>query len=229
VSFIDDIKKYQHPIYGVVGLYPNPSMGREIDNYHLFTAHALNLLEGLEQPGWLSLANSHEKFIAACDYVLVKRWPGDRGATSWDEIIGAAFTAWSANIPVSRELLWYGRGNSWFWDLEQPEKPRLRFWMARNLCFVPFIRACAGEKVGILAQLQWGLGALLSLLTPRDNTSGKLLVHIQLRPMAETGGIARLAIAIWRWRMSKQYSGPRELFSIYFPGHPLAGFQPKEF
>lgn len=254
-ALAEALQAYQHPAYRVVSICVPKTRDKEIDNYSLMTAHAVDLLDRLDdEQGAHEQATWGMAFARACmnegENGLLRRYPQWPGETSWDEMIGAAFTAWYAcefDIPFS--MMEYGLRSDWSWNAERPSEWSFHTWLARNLMLTPMLRGAShfGEDfvrkptsltVGVVSQLQWSAGLLLSFFDPswkerrvftaKGNTSGRLLCHVQLRPMQDISWITQTAVLIWRAGMRRIYpGGRRELFSIFLPpDHPLAAYQP---
>lgn len=223
-TFIDALTNYRHPTYGVVSLYPDRSEAPDCANYHLFTAMSIR------QSGDKDLTDCHLKFIAKCwvKTGLLGRFPDVKSDTAWDEFIGAAYTGWRAGLfEIAHSVLVYGLETDSDFDTEAPDVWSFKGWYTRNLMFNPFMRGCARLKVGMVSQILWSLGLLLSLFEGYGSTSGKNLCWIQVDPMQECGWITQVSIVIWRAFMGFKYKGgAREMLGIFLPGHPLAGYAP---
>lgn len=221
MSFLSDLRTFQDDTWDMVSLYKNGPC----DNMHLFTASAINLAERLgENP--TALRDSARVYASQCMPVmgLLHRKPEDAGAVSFDELIGASSSSsWSAG-----EILEYGLKNKFCYNVENPGKFEWRFFMARNISFVPFLYMRAYGDLGIAGQLSWSVGLLFSLFTPKDNTSGKLLMDVQI-PHMRVKTLTGLAVRFWEWRMGKIYKGRSELYFIYFGFHPLSVWQRGDF
>jgi hypothetical protein len=226
------LESYLHPIYKIVCLRPNPGLPQQDDNPFLFTAHAIALKERLKEDSWLLSKNAYELYKACCDYPgKMRRWPSSTGDVSYDEIIGAAYIGWaSKQWGIAHELVAYGIKTDWTWDIQDETRAKLMYEYARNISFVPFLRACARMRVGVLSQAKWSIGLLLSLLSKKGETSGKLLMDIQIVPVWEASGfVGKLAIQVWLYFMKRQYpKGRAEIYGIYFGSHPLATHQKNE-
>lgn len=224
-TFLEAVRPYQNSKTGMVSLYPDDGV---IDNFHYITAHAIALGERLGED--VSLLRHYAIHFAMLSMFpnsgLLRRRPDDNGATSYDECFGGA----RSSSYIAGKLIKWGRNHWWCYDVENPGRLSGRFFFARNIGFIPFLYKRARDRTNILGQLAWSVGLLLSLLTPKDNTSGKLLMDLQIEPMRAMW-LCRQFIKFWEWRMSKQYpGGRRELYSIFMPtNHPLATFQKESF
>lgn len=221
------MKPYLHRVWRVVGLKANdPNTGYSIDNYHLYTAHYLNL--GATADDYMS----YFKFIDACQGLspgLFWRFPKGPEPISQDELIGIAICGWHMGdtLPVE-EIINYGNHNFWCFNNSSPGHFSLNQWLGRFLDLKPFLLASIHKPLNLLRQSIWSLYLLATLFSTKQNTSGKLLKYAQTRIM-EKYLICKVSIKIWKFFMKKQYGSPQALFQIYFPNHPLATYAPKEF
>jgi len=223
------LRPYHYDGTGMVSLYGDGPC----DNLFLFTAESSALADRL---GETQLAVD----LARCGVVyahlseiepgLFKRRPDDTGANSYDEYFGAAYCAWRMGDPyLADEILQYGDKHFYCYDVENPGKLSWRFFFARNITFIPFIKACAYQRVGVIGQMAWTIGALLSLIGPRESTSGKLLIDQQILPMWSTGVIAKIGVQLWLYGMKKLYpEGRTTPYTTYFGSHPLGSMQKEE-
>jgi hypothetical protein len=234
MTFTESLTNYLHPIYGVPSLYPpHPSnpLGQSIDNHHLVASHALTLMERLGEDTE-KLSEDYFKFYQACctEPGRMRRFPTSFGDISWDEVMGAARIGWQCgHFEIARDLYEWGRTHSWFYDIQEPERRKLMYFFPRNICFIPFMRACLRMRVNPLQQAAWVTGALLSLIGKKGETSGRLLIDQQILPMWETGWTAKVGTQVWLYFMKRQYpKGRAEIYGIYFKTHPLATMQRNE-
>ncbi len=219
-TFLEALKPYINSRSGMVSLYRDDG---GIDNFFLVTAHAIRLAERLGEDTTTLRPAAIVYALASMrpEPGLLRRRPEDHGATSYDELIGAAV----AGKTVAYFILDYGWRNLFCYNVENPGVFSWRFFFARNICFVPFLRAASGGKPNLLQQLGWAIGVWLSTFAERENTSGRLLVDVQLETMAGYR-ITDAAIRYFNRKMTAMYGGRRALYRIYFPaGHPIAEFQ----
>lgn len=228
MTFAEALKPYLYGSSGVVSLYA----GGVCDNLFLFTAHAAALADRLgddELAASLKYSGVLYAKASSIEPGLIKRRPDDAGANSYDEIFGACYLEWSrGGFRIPFDVYAYGMKHWFCYDVENPGKLSLRFFFARNVTFIPFVKACGRMKVGVIGQAAWTLGAWLSLLTPKSNTSGKLLIDLQILPMWRTGFIAKVGVQVWLYFMKRQYKSRKAIYEIYFPNHPLSQYQPNE-
>jgi hypothetical protein len=236
MTFLDALKPYLHPVHGVVSnRVPDPAnpLGQSCDNYSLFTAEALQLAYERGED-FLSLLNTHLAFIRACSDTpgSMRRFPTSQGDQSYDEYIGACYSIWRANDSTLKAAFQaYMKRNGGFFDIQRDRDPSIpRRWMYffnRNIAFAPFFHTCTGKPAGVIGQSLWSLGLLLSLNSDKSQTSGKLLMSIQIPVMEKLSWITRAAVRRWIKGMKKQYSSPRLLHFVYFGDHPLTNYQPE--
>lgn len=253
MTFLEALAPWVNTRWGIVSLYP--ADGR-CDNPNLFTAHAINLARRLgEDPATLELsAQSFDvlSYVPDCPG-LIRRWPDDGGAQSYDELIAAA--AHSSN--VAKAIVAYGLKHFFCYDVENPGHATPRFFFARNICFVPFVLARANGGTNLVSQALWSFGLFLSVFTfpawsgatftegmvgwvgdfwrlvkmgfidPGD-TSGKLLMDAQTPAMRKLW-LSGIAVRLWERAMARIYPGGRcVIYTIYMPGHPIASYQRKD-
>ncbi len=227
MTFLEALKPYLHPTWGVVGLYPADGPLPNNANYHLWTAMSVKL------SGDEALIQHHAAFIESSWALpgLLRRFPLYPGDTSWDESIGAAYGAYRASRPdIPKAILERGVMTDDNWDVESPGAWTWKGAWSRNLMFKPFLRACAGLPVGQLSQIKWSAGLLLSLFSKREETSGKNLCWLQIEPMMTVGPITQLATLLWSMFMKRSYpGGPKDFLEVFIPNHPIALYAPETF
>lgn len=214
-----------------MGNQKSESLSYACDNYYLFTAHFYNLQLILGMPA--NVENS-VKFLAKCmSFGLPARFPGrteERQDISHDEIMAIAWMRWGCpKAEWAFDPLEWGRNHSWCYNLREPSKFAWRFWYYRQLDFVPFLKACAGEKLSKFDQVTWAVQVNLNAKDARENTSGKLLRYLQFSVMEGKGCLVDRAIADWKESIKHMYPrGVKEIFEIYFGvEHPLAAAFPE--
>lgn len=213
--------RFLDPKYSMVGLYPHEGPGPTCDNYWLFTAQADQL--GYCDPEKICW------FWTQCRVEfpgLLARFPTRIGDDiSKDEIIGAAFLSqWFAS-----KIEAYGHYTNWSFDLKRPGKFAWKYWIGRYPDVAPFVQSRAGVDLWWTAKLSWAVGCVLSAISKKGITDGKILMMLQVGWMRRYW-LCRLSACFWVWRMRKQYpGGPKELRAGFFPnGHPLVAFSPDD-
>jgi hypothetical protein len=208
------------PQYGMVSVYASTTPGPSCGNYFLFTAQAQTL-------GYFNFQKEYQ-FWLGCRvqfWGLFSRWPNQISDISKDEIIGAA----SLSQQFAYAIAGYGDKAFWCFDLQKPGKISLRYWIGRFPDVVPYVQSRAGRDLWFPAKISWAVGCLASCLAGQSNTSGKLLMMLQI-PWMRRYLICAVAAWIWTWRMKRMYpGGPQQVRAIYFgASHPLAVFSPTE-
>lgn len=225
---------YLHPVHKVMSNIKSESLGYSCDNYHLFTAHFFNLRRVRNETPHPNDIGAYAQFLAGCmNFGIPARFPGRtwKGQDiSHDEIMAIAWMRWGCpKAEWAFDPLEWGRNHSWCYNLQEPSKFAWRFWYYRQLDFVPFLKACAGEKLSKFDQVTWAVQVNLNAKDARENTSGKLLRYLQFSVMEGKGCLVDRAIADWKESIKHMYPrGVKEIFEIYFGvEHPLAAAFPE--
>lgn len=223
---LDSFAPFFHPRWrGALGLYAKPGdMGFTCDNYHLITATLYNLCRINDEPVPAPLVRSTATFIEACtrgngDF---RRFPDRQGEISQDELVGICFFAWLIGYQeLAQMIAFHGFQTDWVWKPDGVTRWRWTDWLARHGYFVPFVRACAGMPVGGFSQLLWCVWTVASCLSPKGDTSGKLMQWLQF-PVMRKYPSCSLVISVWTFVMRAKYpGGSREAARIYFKDHPI--------
>lgn len=208
------------PNYGMVSNSAHNGVAPNCDNYWLFTAEAASL-------GYVP--EKLNDFYRGCmiEPGLVHRYPGRTGDDiSRDEMIGMAYLS----EQFAKDILAYGSSHTWDFDVPNPGIFSLNFFDARFIDFSPFIQHCASQPLSIYDQILWSIGCVLSALSAYGDTSGKLIMLLEVERMKGSYSLCDFAIATWKWIMSRKYpGGPKELRKVYFGSHPLVDFSPNAF
>lgn len=220
MSLTSDLQKggFLDPQYGMVSLYNHDGKpGPNCSNYWLFTSEAYQL-------GYFNLVGQ-VRFWNACAIKrgLFYRWPTGGGDISKDEIIGAA----TLSTLFAQAIAAYGRETFWSFDTTRPGKFTLSYWIGRYCDVAPYVYSRAGKPLWLGAELSWAIGCILSVLDSSSDTTGRILMMMQI-PWMRRHPLCAAAAIFWKWRIKKQYpGGPQALRAGYFPaGHPLIAYSP---
>lgn len=215
---------YLDPTYGMASnyTYALDEKGFNCDNPSLFSAQAM-LLSGFDSwPGYARFYNDSEVAQG-----FMHRYPGSQTDLSFDELIGAA----TLDETVAREMLAYGRSHFWVF---QPQGGKFTWsaWMGRYINLPAYVRHQARglRWYELHYKLLWSLACVLSPLPPPSDTSGKLLMWVQIQKMRGHYWVCDRAIQFWNYKMRKQYvRGMRDVFAYYFgSSHPFVAYAPTE-
>lgn len=227
-----DIQPYKEQMYGVVTSHRFPPNG-SCDNGLLFTAEYIDLLWRrfkAMQPSsvedftdYCSELTKYNMFLQACEQEsgLIRRYPSKIQDQQFDDYVGAA----AVNSLFAKRALDYGRKNKYCWNIERPGKFELNYFFGRLPGFVPYLRAAANVRIGIIGAILWSLSTVFAALqADGKETSGVKLQFLQNGVMERRKSIiAKLAIKFWRYKLKKKFpNGMQDVWAIYFgPEHPL--------
>jgi hypothetical protein len=189
-----------------------PTFKATNDNPWIYMAYA-DLVIQLAGEHPLLRSSVGRRFVA-CEIEpgLFTRWPGKRGFTSHDEIMGAAyFDEW-----IARQILSYldRTGGEYNAD-ERRNEGRLSLNVYRFPWLRPYLLACAGFGVPIWGQLVWAAHMLYSAFTNGgpDNAGGRLRNWLMAHHMRHYP-ICAAAIWVWKRRLGKESDGLKESLLI---------------
>lgn len=223
MSLAEEIKPWIHKETGMI-----TASDGGIDNLALGTAHLIALLtEGAEKAEWRFKA---WKFLSSESVSvrpgLYRRYPGATGNNSVDNLVAAAFSCSGQAFFICLR----GTQMHWCFDVENPDKFSFKYWYARFIGFPPFIKIAAGEKIGLISQLLWSIACIYSALTPKQNTSDKLLQYLMNRTVGGRYWLCDRAIGAWGRLMARKYSSLKEVYAVYYgDSHPFAKHAPDDF
>lgn len=224
---------FLHPIWKIVGLYQKESSNRNCDNYHLFNAAFFNCLSLRNIEATQQERYAYAYFLSRCcdtESGIFNRYPDYKDQTSHDEYIGIAYISWAMETKIASHIVEYGKKHLWFFNNKDQTKRDGQSFLGRMPGFITFMKACARQWTNPIENLIWFLTAVVSPWTDKQNTSGKCMIYLECRVMAEHRSIlCWLGTKLFLWQMSKKYpGGPKEMYRIYFPmGHPVT-FYAKE-
>lgn len=184
------------------------------DDCQLYSAEllALNYQEGLALYLDRSIYNNE---IASG---LFRRKQNDNN--SLDNYIGICWTF----TEDAKRILTYGQKHFWCFNFETPGKFAFRWWFGRFIGFPPFVKVCAGRKIGLISQLLYSLACLFSLFAKRGDVGNQILQWLMNTKMKRISKILNCIIKIYEWAMLKRYPGGiYELMCIYHGReHPIS-------
>jgi hypothetical protein len=223
MTLSEEIKPWIDPQTGMI-----QAADHGTDNLILGTAHLIALLpEGEDRSYWRFKAWMFLSNDVTVRTGLYRRYPGATGNNSVDNLVAAAYAS------SSHAFFIYIRGTKmhWCFDVENPDKFSWRYWYARFVGFPPFIKMAAGKKIGLMSQVLWSIACVYSALTPKQNTSDKLLQYLMNRVVGGRHWLCDRAISAWGRLMARKYpGGMRDVYAVYYaPTHPFAKYAPTDF
>ncbi len=177
------------------------------DNPWIYIAYTFALVRMVGNvPGtWAEALARHVDACKTPDGVIT-RWPHG-GRLSHDELMGAAYlnhdSAKSIIAKLEEQDGLYGPG--------QDESD----YMFRFVFLKPFLRACAGYRVGIFSQIVFSVSLLLHAFTYKPDVTGdsgtlkNWLMGLEL----ESHGICALTVPLWRKKIEKKGVTLKRIFS----------------
>lgn len=202
MSLQEEIEEFRDPVYGMVSNRPNP-YPETWDNPAMFTAI---YLEMIQEPPTQRISRFVEEALSSWS-----RWPsGSGGPPSQDELIG-----WGMLRPdLIPEIL--------------DEMPLLYY---RFIDVRPFLKMRMGQNIGLASQIVWAGSTMVNAWPPRPVTTWKPQKWLTLRVVKQRDyKICNGSIAYWQESSEQKYPGGlADLFSVYFPGHPMAKYAQKSF
>jgi len=206
---MEECKAWRESEFGGMGLQKNPP-DHSNDNLLLFTA-TMHIY-----------CDTNASNDALHDYVMrvrlepgrFARYPGENHSSSWDCHLGLAVACGFC----AKEILDYGVTHDWSFDGK---------WLARIPVFMPTVRAAAGEKLNWFEIALACSAFLWDCFVSKEETSGRLLLMLANRALLGNSRILDMCMGVWGLALKAKYSGPKELYSIYF--HPDADGTPHPF
>lgn len=150
-------------------------------------------------------------YIQKCESPLgfVSRFP-ESGETSHDEIMGAAY---HSNEYAQRALAFLDRRDG----VLTPEGDDETKNVYRFIFLRPYLRACAGERLGIATQLAYISSLLPEIFTGAKGkgTSG-ILMQWMMNEKMEKFPLVAAFIGMWRWRLEAQGCTAQKIFQTSY-------------
>ena len=135
---------------------------------------------------------------------LLNRVPN---ANTWqegpDDYVAMATAGVFLNTNFAGLILNYGRNNGFVFNNINPGKFTFSSWLGRQRGLVTHWEFCAGESPGVIGQLFWGGGILLTLISPSQD--GFVLSWFQLIVAKDKNWMTKLIYRLWKWRLLKKY------------------------
>jgi len=188
------------------------------NNPWIYTAYVfalVKIVDGLVPPSWWEALLKHVQACMTPEGIL-RRWP-DGGGLSHDELIGAAHlspvAAKSIIVRLEEQDGLYSDPNA-----EQEYFFRFAFLM-------PYLRARAGFRVGLVSQIVFSFCILLHGWSygPTSGDSDTLKFWLMGIEM-EKVGLCALAVPAWRKTMAKKGRSLKSIFSTtYLTECPVLG------
>lgn len=221
---------YREPKTRAFSVVKNPGDDSS-DNGLLFSARYI-LLKHLR--GDLITPDDYEWFLdLAARYSiapgLFERYPGRKAFESHDDVSGMAMASFILGIKTfPNAILAYGEDHNYDWNTEDPGRFSFRGYLARVAGFVPHLRACAGQALTILDQVEFFVGCILSIFSDPGDTSGRLLMVDKAETLRGRYPIPAIAITFFDAHLKKRYGGLKGLSEIYYgKDHPFAVYAPE--
>ncbi len=183
---------------------------------------ALLLKQADERRAWRECSADLYEFARGCeiDMGLIDRWPdGGGGSCSHDEIMGAAYLS----MPLAGRIVDRLKKENGRYDNKETDND-ISDQEFRFIFLMPFLRACAGLKVGFFSQFMWCVHVLEHALTHKlGEESGTLKIWLML-DMMERFLICRWVGSFWQSRMRKHgLNGVKDCFKYYLNECPVLG------
>lgn len=170
----------------------------------------------------IELVDLCEDHLAACRTKVwgeFYRWPdGSGGNTSHDEVMGIAYVDWCLKLatkPTQAILSRLQQTDGEYNVQNLPEGVPERWNIERFVFLEPFLKACAGFRVGLISQLWFSIPLLVDIFKYKKedgNESGILLKWIMFEPM-EKYLLSGICIQIWKSKMKKLGINPKQIFT----------------
>jgi len=137
------------------------------------------------------------------------RWPdGTGGMFSHDEVMGISYLN-EQRAAMCINILEKSDGT---FDAGDDEKKN----MFRLIFLMPFLKACAGYRVGLASQLLWSIHAVVTALKYKPGAeSGLLKMWLMIDKMKDYP-LSNLACIIFRINMQKRGLDPKFIFKRYY-------------
>lgn len=229
-NFSGAIQEYRIP-NGMVSLGKGDT-GRSCDNHIYFTAIYNLLLKQQPDAPKAEFFDADFFFYVAVGWCakepgLIMRYPGDyEGEQQHDDLRAIA----AVDITHTKDILNYGRKNSFCWNTKNPGVYDQRFCFDRFPGFMAVLMAGAGESVPLAEQFSFFLSCFGILLDKRK-TSPIILQWVSIKAVEGKHWFMDLGILIWRFIAMRKYpKGLKEVMEIYFkPEHPFAQYARTDF
>lgn len=190
------------------------------NNPWIYMAYAALLLkQSDERRAWATLEDNLREYIQHCevDVGLIDRWSdGAGGSTSHDEIMGAAYL----DTALAGRIVWRLREENGRYDNKETDRS-ISDQEYRFVFLMPYLRTCAGEKIGKFSQLVWCLHVLHHALTHKTGEESETLKIWLMLDVMEKYTLCRWIGSFWESRMRKHgLNGIKDIFSYYLNDIP---------
>jgi hypothetical protein len=179
--------------------------------------------------GVYGAAVTHEKDLyeaVKVDQGVIGRFGKPKDAQTHDDYIGlATLSGLTENKQAAIDMFVHGKLNHWsfvnvaynFTDLFNAQ-----FWRLPGV--VQHIKLCAGKAWNWLDIVLFALSVIFNAFTPKDSTSGKILVWhsiVMYECLGDSNWLSDFAVRFWKHQILKMYPNAMgDIFGIYFgPDH----------
>ncbi len=187
-------------------------------NPWIYTAYVYRIIRDMMSALETAEFNSSLRiYFATCEVTsgFVSKWPGDPGATSHDELLGAAYLSGEF---AGRALTFLEKNDGAYTVGE----PTIASNVLRFVFVVPYLKARAGYRVGLFSQACFSVLVLWDAFVTKPGEANDTLKIWLCYPAMVKYPLTAFALGVWEDRWMKRDYTPKRIFqSVYLTEVPI--------